>query len=355
MGGSPRSRAEAQHRADRIRAFQEELAAAIRDGAADLTPDQLARLAEYHDTVLADLARRFDVDVTPAQKRAALGMRIATLIGAFALAASLVLYLARTWGHLPVAAQVGVLASAPLLSLAALEIASRRRATNFLSDVLALVSFAAFVVNVEMLGQVFALAPTPEALLAYGAFAAALAYAYGQRLLLMAGALCLVAWLAADIVRLTGAWWAAGATERPESWLPGAVALLAWAHLPHPVRDTFPSQLRGLAVTVAGLALFVIGRNGYLTWLPAEPRAVAATYQVMLFAVAAAAIGGGIARRWTETAALGCVFFIAALFTKFYDWWWVSMPHYLFFLLVGVASLGLLWLFERGRRGLRQP
>jgi hypothetical protein len=351
---SPRSRAEAQHRADRIRAFQEELAAAVRDGAADLTPDQLARLAEYHDSLLAELSRQFDVDVTPAQKRAALGMLVATLVGATALAASLVLYLSRTWGGLALPVQLGVLMAGPLGSLATLELVSRRESLRFFAGVAALVAFAAFVVNVEMLGRLFAVTPTPEALLAYGVFAVALAYAYGQRVLLVAGASCLVAWLAACLVRVTGAWWMAGTPQRPEAWLTGAVALLAWARVPHWVRDDFPPQLRGLGVLVGCVALFVLGRAGHLTWLPVEPRIAESAYQVTLFIVSATAIGAGIARHWTETVALGCLFFIVALFTKFVDWWWTAMPRHYFFLVVGMTSLALLWLFGRVRAHVKR-
>lgn len=355
MSSSPRSRAEAQHRADRIRAFQEELAAAIRDGAADLTPDQLSRLAEYHDCVLVDLSRQFDVDVTAAQKRAALGMQVATLIGATALAASLVLYLSRAWGYLALPVQVSVLMAAPLASLITLEFVARRRSLRFFASVAALVAFAAFVLNVEMLGRLFALTPTPEALLAYGVFAVGLAYAYDERVLLVAGAVCLAGWVAACVVRVTGAWWLAGALQRPEAWIPAAVALLAWSRLPHAVRDDFPPQLRGLGVLVGCVAVLALGRVGHLSWIPAEPRAVALTYQVMLFVLSATAIAVGVARRWLETAALGCLFFIVALFTKFADWWWESMPRYLFFLVIGLTSLALLWVFGRVRAHLQRP
>ena len=349
---SPRSRAEAQHRADRIRAFQEELAVAVRDGAADLTPDQLSRLAEYHDCVHAGLSRQFDVDVTPAQKRAALGMQVATVTGACALAASLVLYLSRSWGRFDLPIQVGLILAAPLLCLAGLELSSRRQSLRYLASVTALVAFAAFVFNVEMLGRLFALTPTPEALLAYGLFAVALAYGYDQRVLLVAGALCLAAWLAACGMRVGGEWWMGD--QRPEAWLVSAIALLAWARIPHRVRDDFPRQLRALGVALGCLALFVLGRYGHLTWLPVEPRVAESTYEVMLFIASAAAIGAGVARHWTETAALGCAFFILALFTKFADWWWASMPRYLFFLVIGVTSLALLWLFGRVRAHLRR-
>ena len=353
MSDTERSRTEAQRRADRIGAFQEELAAAIRDGAVDLTPDQLSGLAQYHDTVLGELARQFDVDVTAGQKRASLGMRVATLVGATALGASLLLYLARTWGHLAMPVQAGLLLAAPLAALGALDVVARRRALRFATGLVALVAFAAFLANIEMLGQIFALAPTPEALLAYGVFATALAYSYDQRLLLVAGALCLVAWLAARIVDLTGPWWMA-ALERPEAWLPGAVLLLAWSQLPHRVRDAFPQQLRALTVAVACLAVLALGRSGRLSWIPAEPRVIETTYQVMLFVVAATAIGVGLTRQWTETVMLGCLFFVVALFTKFVDWWWASMPRYLFFLIVGLASLAMLWLFGRVRARLRR-
>jgi hypothetical protein len=350
---TPRSRTDAQHRADRIRAFQSELAAAIRDGALDLTPDQLARVSAYHDELLADLARTYDVDISAGQKRVSAGMRVVTLIGAVALALSVMLLFFRIWGWLSTPLQVVVLTSAPLLALAALELVSRRESLRFATALVAMVAFACFAVDIEMLGRLFNPIPSPEALLAYGIFALALAYGYDQRLLLVAGASCVAGWIASSLVRSTGDWWM-GAAERPEGFVVAAVPLFAWSLLPHPRRDDFPPYLRALGLFLAALALLLLGRAGQLSWIDADRHTVEAIYQALGFVVAAAAIVVGLARGWPETTAIGGLAFIASLLVKFVDWWWERLPRFLFFLLVGIAAFVLLAVFRQVRARLQE-
>lgn len=351
---TPRSHSDAQRRADRIRAFQDELAAAIRDGAVDLTPDQMARLSGYHDGLLADLARTYDVDVSAGQKRVSAGMRVVTVIGAIALAMSVVLLFFRIWGRLPVPVQVAALTAAPLLALAVLEFVARRESLRFATALVAMVAFACLAVDIEMLARLFGPVPSPEALLAYGVFALALAYGYDQRLLLACGAVCLVGWLASSLVRATGAWWM-NAPERPEAFLAAAAALFACSLFPHPRRGDFPPYLRALGLLFATLAMLLLGRAGHLSWIDADRHAIEATYQALGFIVAGAAIAAGLLRGWPETAALGGLAFVVSLVLKFVDWWWDRLPRYLFFLLVGLTCFALLAVFRRVRARLQEP
>jgi hypothetical protein len=279
-------------------------------------------------------------------------MRVITIIGAIALALGVMLLFLRFWGSLAPPAQVVTLAAAPLLALAGLELVARRESLRYATALVALVAFACLVVDIEMLGRIFGLVPTPEALLAYGVFALALAYGYDQRLLLVTGAVCLAGWMAGSLVRLTGAWWM-NAPERPESFLAAAVPLLAWSFLPHPRRDDFPPYLRALALFFATAAMLLVSRMGHLSWIDADRHAIEVTYQALGFAVAAAAIVAGSVRGWPETTALGGLAFVVSLFVKFVDWWWDRMPRYLFFLVVGLVSFALLAVFRRVRARLR--
>ena len=68
----------AQLRADRIRAFREELAELEREGALTLDAGQRATLDSHLQRTLAALAERFDVDTTESQKQISWGMRIAS-------------------------------------------------------------------------------------------------------------------------------------------------------------------------------------------------------------------------------------------------------------------------------------
>jgi hypothetical protein len=65
----------------------------------------------------------------------------------------------------------------------------------------------------------------------------------------------------------------------------------------------------------------------------------------------AAAIWFGTRRNWKETVNLGAAAFLIFLYIRLAEWWWDWMPKYLFFLLVGLISVGLLLAFRfvRGR------
>jgi hypothetical protein len=250
------TRLEAQRRADRIGAFEAELRDLTRETGLTLTLEQRAAIAARHATLLSQYAAQFDVVPSGRVRRLSLGMQAAALAGAAALAASLFLFFLSVWGLLSTTAQVAAVVSAPFLLVAATDATARsRRALPFVS-ILATVAFAAFVLDLRVLGRIFALAPTPEALLACGVFAVALAYGYDSRLLIAAGAVCLSAWVAASVVRATGVWWQAF-DERPESLLVAAWAVWGWALLPHRTRDAFPPVLRAIAVLTAAVAFLV--------------------------------------------------------------------------------------------------
>jgi len=82
------SRTEAQQRADEIRVFRKELARLEDEGVLHLNEAQREALASHHDGLLAQLARSFDIDRDTKSKQLSLGMRIASFVGALALAAS---------------------------------------------------------------------------------------------------------------------------------------------------------------------------------------------------------------------------------------------------------------------------
>jgi len=160
-----RDKEEAQQRADQVRAFRAELEALARDGVVAMGADQAASVAAYHERLLASMAETFDVDITGTQKQLSWGMRIAAFLGATAIAAAVFFLFYRYWGLLGKGVQVGVLATAPLAGLAGTEAAARREKTGYVAAVVALVAFACFVLDLSMLGQIFAIPPTQHALL----------------------------------------------------------------------------------------------------------------------------------------------------------------------------------------------
>ena len=47
---------------------------------------------------------------------------------------------------------------------------------------------------------------------------------------------------------------------------------------------------------------------------------------------------------------VGVGFFVIFLFTKLFDWWWETMPKYIFFLVLGLTAVAILLVLRRLRR-----
>ena len=153
-----------QERADRLRIFRRELEALEQEQALELTPEQRVRLDAHIERTLRELATQYDVDTTESQRQVSLGMRIASALGGLALCAAVVLFLARYMGYWSTAVQVSVLAAGPMALTFGAEYAARRERTLYYAALISLVAFGAFVANLIMLGAIFNLAPTPNAL-----------------------------------------------------------------------------------------------------------------------------------------------------------------------------------------------
>ena len=82
-----------------------------------------------------------------------------------ALAASVFFLFYQFWGYCTTPVQVSLLISAPLLTLLLIGWVSRREATAYFAKLLSMVSFACFVLNLVMLGQIFNITPSDKALL----------------------------------------------------------------------------------------------------------------------------------------------------------------------------------------------
>ncbi len=125
----------------------------------------------YHDGLLEQLARRFDVDRSDAQKRMSLGMQVASLVGALAFSAAVFMFFYRFWGDLGTGSQVAILAAAPPLSVLGVHIAAKREKTLYFASILGLVAFACFVLDISMVATIFNMQDSPNGLLLWAAFA----------------------------------------------------------------------------------------------------------------------------------------------------------------------------------------
>lgn len=339
---------QAQARADRIRAFREELAALEREGVVALDEGQRAAVDAHQTGLLAALTSAHDVDVSGAQKRLSWGVRIVAFLGAAALSAAVYFLFQRVWGQLPLPAQVTLLVAAPLAVLAVLPLAARRDRSGAFATIVALVAFACFVLDLTLLGRIFAITPTQHALLVWAAFAFLLAYGFALRLLLIAGILTLLAWLSATVGVWGGLYWLQ-VGERPEHFILAGALVFGLGLLPHRVHPGFPGAYRVFGALAALVAVLILGHWGAGSLLPLPYRSIEHLYQVAGFALSGGAIWSGLRYGWPGLVTLGSTSFTVFLYTRFFAWWWDWMPRALFFLLVGLVAILSLLILKRLR------
>lgn len=295
-----------------------------------------------------DPARQFDVDLTATQHSLSFGLRLTTLVGAVGLSAAVILILRRYWGWFVLPAQVSIAMLAPALAFAALEWSARHPRRDRLTGVLALVAFAACVANVEILGTVFAFTPGPAALFVFGVTGLALAYGYGSRTTLVAGALCLAAFVMAIPVIVMGGWWTE-ALRRPETAILCGMGYVAVSVLPT-ARADFAPWWRGIGFGLVGAALAMLGVNGSMSWLPAaDSRPIEVSYTITAFLVGLTMIVTGARRRWFGVSVGGAVLVLVMLAIEYVEWAHTHVPQWLFFLAIGGAALATGRLLQRLR------
>ena len=353
-GGDPLGAAleAAQQRADRIAAFRSELSDLRRAGVLRLADDDLSALERHHEGILRDLVRTYDVDLSERGRHLSLGMRIVSLIGAIAFAASLFYFFYRIWGVISLPVQIGILAAAPAGALLATAILARRERAGYFTSMAGMLALAGLVLDTTVLSNVFNIPFSPWQFLGWGFFALLLAYAFSLRLLLGFGLFALALFQAGLLQRWIGAPWT-GCVERWEMFLPaGALALFLPALLPHRAHPRFVPVYRVLGLALLFAPVIFVANGVQFSYLPLGDHPVRVLYQVLGFAAGAAAIGFGIARREKDLAYGGSTAFIALLYSQFASWWWDWMPKYLFFLIVGATAIVIVLILKRLRAAL---
>lgn len=344
------SRSEAQLRADDVRVFREELSRLEGEGVLQLDKAQRTAVASHHDALLAQLSIGFDIDRDPKSKQLSLGMRIASFVGAIALAASVFFLFYQFWGFFSTPVQVTTVVSVGLGAFLLTMWVDRLDATGYFTKLAALVAFACFVLNVIMLGQIFNITPSDKALLPWAAFAFLLAYTFELRLLQAAGIVCLIAFISARTGTLSGMYWIHFG-ERPENFIPAAVAIFLVPQVLDQSRFTgFAGTYRIFGMLTLFLPMLVLANWGSVSYLNLDRNLVQGVYQTLGFLGTTALIWYGARRHWQEVSNTGVTLFVVFFYSKLFDWWWDSMPKYLFFLLMGLAAILLLLVFKRLRK-----
>ena len=344
------SKTAAQQRADRIKAFNAELAQLSVDDILALTAEQRQAVANYHADLLEQYSADYDIDKTQQEKQLSWGMRIASFLGALALAASVFFLFYQFWGRFSTTAQVVILIAAALLSFGATVFIAIKDRSGYFAKLAALVCFACFVLNISMLGQIFNISPSDKALLLWAAMAFLLAYAYDIRLLQAAGVICIAAFIGSRVGTWSGMYWIYFG-QRPENFFPAAALLFAVPHVIDHRRYTgFAAIYHVFAMLILLIPMLILANYGTISYLNLDNDVIEGGYQVAGFVVSAAAIALGLRQGWNEVVNTGTVFFVIFLYTKFFNWWWDIMPKYLFFLVIGLSAILFLLIFKRLRR-----
>lgn len=342
----------AQARLNRVRTFTSELTALEQAGVVALDESQRRAIADHHRRLLADLTAQFDLDRDEGQQRMSLGMRLASILGAVALSAAVFLFFYRIWGRLSTPVQVALLVAAPILSVVLTEIAHRVDRTRHFVFITAAIACACMVMNVSLLGDIFAMTDSPHALAPWAAFALLLGYAYGLRLPVAAGLMLAMVCAAGSLLSWRGIDWNA-VGQRPELFLPLApLAIVVGAATADGPARRFAATYRVVGLFVLLVALWMLSINADLSVWRWSTSAVTGLYQVCGFAASAVAIAVGLKRSWAETANVGAVSFVVFLYTKFYQWWWDWMPAYLFFFVVGAIAVVIIVVLMRVRASI---
>ena len=339
------NRSDAQARANRIRAFRDELAELERDQALVLTAEQRAALDAHHESTLDRLRAAFDVDTTASQSKLSWGMRIAATLGCLALCVALWMFFEAIWGDLPMWAQLSVIIASPLALLAAADFASSRESVPYFTSLLATLSLVSLIVGMVTTGQMFAINESPFGPTAWGLFALALAWRYPVRLPLMAGMLLLQYSIPLWVRFWNNAEVWGDPFRQPELFLPAAIAVFAVS-----TRMRFGGTWRGAAMLTGYLALFILGEANRSAF-----GIHSSFYVVAAFAVSGSLMALGIQRSWPETVYGSGAAFVVFLIFRMHRWLWDSVPGYVFFTLIGLQSLLMLVAFRRLRKALARP
>lgn len=343
------SKADAQRRADDIRIFREELERLRAADVLALTAEQREAVVLHHDALLAGYAQSFDIDRDRHAKQLSLGMRVASFLGALALAASVFFLFNQYWGLFSTTVQVTLLIVASLGSLIAAVWVGRRDSSGYFAKLAAMVAFTCFVLNVALLGGMFNITPSDKAFLAWAALALLLAYTFDLRLLLAAGIVCAIAFIAMRTGTWGGMYWL-DFGERPENFFPAGILLvLAPALIRHDRFTGFASIYRVFGVLTSTLPILVLANWGSSSYLPMSANTVELLYQVLGFVVSGAAVWWGVRREYAEVVNTGTTMFVIFLYTKFYDWWWQAVPKFVFFLLIALTAILFIVIMKRLR------
>lgn len=342
---------DAQRRVDQIRAFRAELAALRATGVSPLTAEQDAELSAYHDQLLAELARRYDVDASERAGQLSRGMRLLSFFGAVTLTAAIYSLVSHYWARLDLPLQATLLAAFPLMALVGVELSSRIERTLYIASLFAIVAYGSFWLALWELSDRLNI-PLSAYLLWLGViFGFGLALPYGFRIILAAALFTLAATIAASFFQAAGTEWPMF-LERLELLAMAAFSLLVLMMPLARLDRGFAPVVRLVAFGTGLACLLVLSVSGESSLVPMRPNTVEYVYQGVMLLVSVAVLVLSVRRRWHETVKLAAVLFAVFLLTRYVDWFWDVFPGYVFFLILAVIAFGWLLALRRLRARL---
>jgi uncharacterized membrane protein len=285
----------------------------------------------------------------------ALGMRVASLLGAITLSAAVILFFYRVWGLLTTPVQVAALVAMPLVMLLAVDLAARLEPTRYLASVLSLIAAASFGLNLGGVGAIFNMMPSPTIFAVWAAFALAVAYVYGLQLLLAGGVVAAMLYVTAVVAGTAGLDWS-NFLGRPEPLLLAGPCVIAMSFWPRAVRaEGFARTWRlvGLSALLLPL-LFLSAGTEFFSYRLLPLSVLHVVYDAAGFVLPVAAVLFGIRRRRPDVVNVSSGFLVLFVYVKCFNWWWAVMPRYLFFLLLGGLAIGAMVVLSRLRGRMRE-
>jgi hypothetical protein len=340
---------QAQQRVEQITRFAQELQLLEQEQVITHSDPSIKAIREHHRHTLEALKQRFDLDFNAQAKQLSWGMKIASLLGALAMAASLFFLFYQFWGSFSQLSQSLTLTLTPLLLFSGCLWLRFKLKHEFFAKIAAMLTLMAFVLNLTMLGQMFNITPSDNALLLWAALAFVLAYSCHAGILLVAAIILVDCFIAARTGSWSGMYWLSFG-ERPEHFILPSLILF---FLPNVISQHnypgFARLYRVFAMLGFFIAVLIMANWGDISYLHFSSDLIENIYQTLGFTVAALAIYWGLKQGLNEVVNTGNVFFMLFLFTKFYDWWWQWMPKYVFFFILGLFSILALLVVRRIR------
>lgn len=340
-----------QARVRRILAFRDELATLADEGAVAPGDATLAAIGRHHDTILAELAGRADIDLTRDEARLSAGMRIATLLGAMALSIAWAMFVSTVWDDLGTTARLLLVWIPPLLLVPAIGLAARRDPSGYVANIIAVVASIALAIAGPATLSVFERPDARWPYLMVGVFSLLLAYRWRLVLPLLIGIGGLAGWLWSLEGLLRGVPVSQSFDKAEPMVLLGALAIaVSFAPWAGPAVFRQAWRLLGLAALTMALLILGVERNASMLGLG---QAGEGLYQVAGLIVFVAVTWRGIRRDDPILARGGAAALVLYLIFRMADWFWKVIPDWLFFLLIGLLAFGVLVVMQRLRRRQR--